>query len=149
MKEEERENDEDEDEEKDEEKEKSLQVYLGGVDDEDDEENDMLRRKRKRDREDEEDEEEGREGREEEDREGEDRRRRKGEIAKRGEEVINAILKRIAKFAKEKTEKGMLLIFVIAWIAAACRGMLTRNLLTGDVCLMLLILFIINLINIK
>ena len=91
----------------------------------------MLRRKRKRDR------------------EGEDRRKRKGEIAKRGEEVINAILKRIAKFAKEKTEKGMLLIFVVAWTVAACRGMLTRNLLTGDVCLMLLILFIINLINIK
>ena len=129
-------------------------VQLEKEEDEDDggEESDMsrrnmLRRKRKRDREDEEEDREGREG--EEDREGEDRKKRKGEIAKRGEEVINAILKRIAKFAKEKTEKGMLLIFVVAWTVAACRGMLTRNLLTGDVCLMLLILFIINLINIK
>ena len=90
---------------------------------------------------------------------GKKRRReegKKGEGKKDGEsfnvievggEALDVMKVKLMKVAKEKVRQAMILLFVLVWLASVWHGLLTKNFITGDVCVMCLILFIIILLK--
>ena len=64
-----------------------------------------------------------------------------------GGEAFNVVKVKFMKVAKEKARQAMMLLFVLVWSAAVWHGLLTKNFITADVCVMCLVLFIIILLK--
>ena len=85
------------------------------------------------------------------------KKRRRGEEEKKegkmfnaikvGGEAFNVVKVKFMKVAKEKARQAMMLLFVLVWSAAVWHGLLTKNFITADVCVMCLVLFIIILLK--
>jgi hypothetical protein len=85
------------------------------------------------------------------------KKRRRGEEGKKdgkmfnaikvGGEAFNVVKVKFMKVAKEKARQAMMLLFVLVWSAAVWHGLLTKNFITADVCVMCLVLFIIILLK--
>lgn len=68
-------------------------------------------------------------------------------VIKVGGEALNVMKVKLMKVAKEKVRQAMMLLFVLVWLASVWHGLLTKNFITGDVCVMCLVLFIIILLK--
>ena len=68
-------------------------------------------------------------------------------VIKVGGEALNVMKAKLMRVAKEKVRQAMMLLFVLVWLASVWHGLLTKNFITGDVCVMCFVLFIINLLK--